>query len=289
MIQTDRLIRIRTRVREEAPLIHCLTNHITINDCANMVLAAGGKPIMAEHRAEVEEITGTAQALAMNLGNITDRRMESMGISARIAQERGIPSILDAVGTGCSRLRLEFAGELLSQNRVSVIKGNMSEIKALYGVPGSAKGIDAGAADMVRADNLEEVLSMAQNLANRYQAVVMITGAVDVITDGREAYLLENGCHQLSRVTGTGCMLNVLTAVFLSSGDIMGACVLGAALLGISGELAAESTVGIGSFKVRLFDALDTMEDGVFSEKIRIIEMKEMPVCAAARTEWRRE
>lgn len=270
MTETEQMIEIRNRVREEGPLIHCLTNHITINDCANMVLAAGGKPIMAEHRKEVEEITRASRALAMNLGNITDERMECMRLSANAAQEMKIPSILDLVGVACSRLRLEFARELLDRNYVSVIKGNASEIKALSGAPNSARGIDAGEGDRIREENQEETKEMAMALAKRYGGTVMITGAVDLITDGNKVWLINNGCPQMARVTGTGCMLNVLTAVFLSSGAAAKACILGAALLGISGEIAAKQAAGIGSFKVSLFDAVDTVTDETLKRMIKL-------------------
>lgn len=270
MIETGRLTDIRRRTLETGPLVHCLTNHITINDCANMVLAVGGKPIMAEHPGEVCEITAAARSLAMNLGNITDERMQSMRLSAQTAAEQGIPSVLDIVGVACSSLRLEFARELLRNWPVSVIKGNMSEIKALYGVANSAKGIDAGAADAVRRENRSQVVSMARELAERYGSVIVITGAVDVISDGKEAYLMENGCRELSRVTGTGCMLNVLIGAFLAEGTALGAAVLGTAVIGIGGELAVRNSGGIGSFKVNLFDSIDTMTDEALRDGIRI-------------------
>lgn len=270
MIEIERLTEIRRRTMEAGPLIHCLTNHITINDCANMVLVVGGRPIMAEHPAEVQEITATAGSLAMNLGNITDERMKSMRLSAQTAAEQGIPSVFDIVGVACSRLRLDFAKELLKSQPVSVIKGNMSEMKALCGVANNARGIDAGEADAVRVDNQNLVIPMARELAKQYRAVIVITGAVDVITDGNDAWLMENGCRELSRVTGTGCMLNVLIGTYLAEKDALGAAVLGTAVMGIGGELAAKEAEGIGSFKVKLFDHIDTLTDKVLRDRIRI-------------------
>lgn len=270
MIEIGSLTEIRSRTLEAGPLIHCLTNHITINDCANMVLAAGGKPIMAEHPAEVREITAAARSLAMNLGNITDERMESMRLSARTAADSGIPSVLDIVGVACSRLRLDFAKGLLASQPVSVIKGNMSEMKALYGVANNARGIDAGEADAVREENRAEAVLMAQKLAGQYHAVIVITGAVDVIADGTCAYLMENGCRELSRVTGTGCMLNGLIGTYLAEKDALAAAVLGTAVMGIGGELAARQSEGIGSFKVKLFDSIDRLTDEAMRANIRI-------------------
>ena len=105
--------KICAAVREKQPLIHCITNPISINQCANAILAIGARPIMAEHPLEVQEITETAAALMLNLGNITDARMLSMKTSHLAAKGKNIPVILDAVGIACSRLRRDYIAELL--------------------------------------------------------------------------------------------------------------------------------------------------------------------------------
>ena len=137
---------IRGAVRERSSLIHCITNPISINQCANAILAVGGRPIMAEHPREVSEITATAGALMLNLGNITDVRMEAMRLSARTAAEQGTPILLDAVGVACSKLRRDYACGLLEAVTPAVIKGNYSEINALYQESYRASGVDADAA-----------------------------------------------------------------------------------------------------------------------------------------------
>ncbi len=126
---------IRKYTKEAAPLIHCITNPISIHDCANIILAAGARPIMAEHPAEVAEITAVASALMLNLGNITDARIESIQRALKEANRRKIPVLLDLVGVTCSSLRREFARKLLTDGRFAVIKGNISEILAAADLP----------------------------------------------------------------------------------------------------------------------------------------------------------
>lgn len=261
------LLAIRHRVKAQKPLIHCITNHISINDCANVVLAVGAKPIMAEHPAEVAEITASAQALAVNLGNISDTRMQSMLISGKAAYENKIPTIIDMVGVGCSQLRLDFAQKFIATCRPSIIKGNMSEIKALCGLASSAQGIDVGDKDVVTTDTVAADITMLKALAVRTGSVVVTTGVIDIITDGNVAYLIENGCEMLAMITGTGCMLNVLTAAFISE-DILGGAVLATAFMGICGEVS-QTGPGTGSFKTALLDSLFSLPDCAFSEKIK--------------------
>lgn len=262
------LLAIRHQIQGEQPLIHCITNHISINDCANVVLAVGAKPIMAEHPAEVSEITATAKALAVNLGNINDARMESMLLSGKTAFEKKIPSVIDIVGVACSQLRLTFTQKFLAEGHPSVIKGNLSEIKALCGRENNAKGIDAGGEDAVTKENRKSNIEMLKSLATASGAVVAATGAVDIITDGTDTYLIENGCKMLSLVTGTGCMLNVLIGTFISSNQILGGTVFATALMGICGELS-QTAKGPGTFKTALLDSLFSLTDQEFKEKIR--------------------
>ena len=262
------LLDIRHKIRLDKPLIHCITNHISINECANVVLAVGAKPIMAEHPAEVAEITACAKALAVNLGNINDARMESMMISGKTAFENDIPSVIDAVGVACSSFRLDFARRFIEKCHPSVIKGNMSEIKALCGVESGANGIDVGEQDVVTHDNVGDNIALLKSFAVRTDAVVAATGAVDIITDGEDAYLVKNGCEMLSLITGTGCMLNVLIASFISQRNILSGTVLATAYMGICGELA-ENTKGAGTFRTLLLDSLCSVSDDEFARRIK--------------------
>ncbi|KEH99134.1 hydroxyethylthiazole kinase [Clostridium botulinum C/D str. BKT12695] len=266
-ITVQDLLQIKQGVKFKNPLIHCITNPISINDCANMVLATGAKPIMAEHPLEVAEITSMANALAINLGNITDVRMESMLISGKVALKNKIPQVIDLVGTACSTLRLNYAKKFISQCKPNVIKGNMSEIKAIYGVENNSKGIDVGVKDIINKNNIDENVKILNSLAKQTKAIVVATGVVDIITDEKDTYLIKNGCEMLSMITGTGCMLNTLIGSFISSKNILEGTILATALMGICGELS-ENDRGTGIFKTRLLDNMFSISDNTIIEKI---------------------
>lgn len=223
---------------------------------------------MAEHPAEVSQITTTAKALAVNLGNISDTRMTSMLRSGKVALEKNIPTIIDIVGVACSSLRLDFATEFINRCQPTVIKGNLSELKALYGMESAALGIDAGEQDALTTANRDAMISMLTSLATRTGAVIVATGAMDIITDGSTTYLIENGCEMLSMITGTGCMLNVLIATFISTNNIMTGAVLGTALMGICGE-CAQTTTGTATFRTKLLDSFFTLSNDTFTNKLR--------------------
>lgn len=289
---------IMEQVREQAPLIHCIANPISIHDCANVVLAAGARPIMAEHPGEVREITAGARALALNIGNITDARKESVLICMEEAARRRIPAVLDMVGIGCSSMRRQLVLDCLERRREIcpqaplILKGNLSEIKTLATAgekePVHTDGVDARACDGLTRENEAQTIQMIRGLAAAHQAVILATGKTDVIADERNAYLADNGCPAMSQITGTGCMLTVLAAVYASqSGCATGlynwqepfnpqksatrqkpadaqadslptglteAALLAALVSGICGERAAEDWKGTGTFQVRLMD-----------------------------------
>ncbi len=263
---------IRGAVRERSSLIHCITNPISINQCANAILAVGGRPIMAEHPREVSEITATAGALMLNLGNITDVRMAAMRLSARTAAEHGTPILLDAVGVACSRLRRDYACCLMEAVTPAVIKGNYSEINALYQERYRASGVDADAA--LDAQTVERA---AAALARTRRTVVLASGKVDIVTDGTRLIRVRNGTPQLSCVTGTGCMLGALTAAYLSAASGLDAAVTACAVLGVCGQLA-ETERGSGSFMVGLLDALSTLQD---AELERYMDLEEIEIEAS--------
>lgn len=260
----DNLNKIRGTVRNLRPLIHSITNPISINQCANTVLCTGASPIMAEHPDEVAEITATAQALVLNLGNITDVRMKSMRISARAAKENNIPFVLDAVGIACSKLRRDYARTLIEESRPDVIKGNYSEIIALYNLAYSASGVDADG-------SLDEnsVRGAAVKLAQRYGTVILASGKTDIVTDGQSLAVIKNGTPRLAQVTGTGCMLASLCGCYLSACRGIEAAVCACAVLGICGELS-ETAKGSGSFMVELMDKLSLLSDKEFEQYLKL-------------------
>ncbi len=251
-----------------SPLIHCITNPISINDCANVVLALGGKPIMAEHPAEVDEITATADALSINLGNITDARMESILIAGKTALSNDIPSIIDVVGVSCSSLRRNLATEYIVKCRPKVIKGNLSELKALIGLDTNSKGVDASDDDIVDKTILKEFTSFSI----KHNCVLVSSGVEDLILDANNAYLLSNGVPMLSRITGTGCMLTVMIGTYLSSGTPLVASILATATMGIAGELSNTSR-GTGTFRIELLDNIFTLNEESLKNKIKIKEI----------------
>ena len=250
----EELIALRQKIKDVKPLVHCLTNHITINDCANILLAMGAKPIMAEHPLEVSGITASADALAVNLGNISDLRMKSMLISGRTAKKENIPITIDLTGIAASSFRLDFAVRFIKETSPHLIKGNVSEIKTLFTGVSTGRGVDASVED--KEMNPLEIAKLAFFLANEYNAVILVSGEVDVVANKEKAVCLQNGDKMLANITGTGCMQTVLAAACTSNGNVFSGAVLGATLLAISGEIAAQSAKGPASFKTGLFDVL---------------------------------
>lgn len=241
-------------LHQKKPLLHCITNPISITLCANGLLAVGAQPIMAEHPEEVAEITGNAQALLLNLGNITDARMLSMKRAALAAKERKIPIVVDAVGISCSKLRRDYLQELLGICVPMVIKGNYSEIQALSQSNYHTPGVDA---DYTLTEGA--VAHSAVMLARRYSCLILASGKVDILTDGNRLIHIHNGTPQLSRITGTGCLLGALAAACLTVQPDLDGLVMACAMLGISGE-RAQTSQGTGTFDAGLLDALSTLQ-----------------------------
>lgn len=262
------LNQIRSEVRARQPLIHCITNPISIHQCANGILSVGARPMMAEHPREVSEITSTAQALLLNLGSITDVRMESMLISAETARELDIPVVIDMVGISCSSLRREFAMTLLETARPAVIKGNYSEIRALYDCTYRSSGVDA-------ENTLDPsyVSRTAASLSKQYGAVILASGKTDIVTDGRTLVHVSNGSPQLAAVTGTGCMLGALCGCYLAVDRTIDAAVCACVVLGISGE-TARTDKGSGTFMVNLMDSLSALTDETFEQHLSLEEIQ---------------
>lgn len=256
-------------IRGISPLIHCITNPISITQCANAVLCLGAKPIMAEHPKEVLEITGTSDALLLNLGNITDIRMKAMTISANAAKEQNIPIILDAVGVACSALRRNFAIGLIQSTNPDVIKGNYSEIYALYNEKYKSGGVDADLS-LDRAF----MSGVSAELAKKHNCMVLASGKVDIATDGKKVIYISNGSPQLAKITGTGCMLGAICACCMAvSRDItaaVGACVI----LGVCGAVA-ETERGNGGFMINLMDALSCLEKIDINKCMEVEEVEE--------------
>ena len=202
-------------VREKCPLIHNITNYVTVNDCANIILAAGGSPTMAEHPQEVEEAVRKAQALVCNMGAID--KVEAMVLAGREANRLGTPVVLDPVGAGGTQLRRDAVKRLLEEVHFSVIRGNASEIRYLAGQQTTGSGVDVSALDEITEENLSSAVTMAAALADNLSSVIAISGKIDVISNGKITCVLRNGCGTMARITGSGCMLTTLIGGFCAA------------------------------------------------------------------------
>ena len=194
-------------VRAKSPLVHNITNYVTVNDCANIVLACGASPIMADDAAEVEDITSLCAGLNLNIGTLNSRTIPSMLLAGHTANRLGRPVVLDPVGAGASHLRTETALRLLREVKFTVIRGNISEIRTLAAGSGTTKGVDADTADKVTDETLDKTVAFAKAFAARTGAVVAVTGAIDIVADGERAFCIRNGHPMMSAVTGTGGIL----------------------------------------------------------------------------------
>lgn len=270
---------IIANVRKRMPLVHNITNYVTVNDCANVLLACGGSPIMADDAAEVGEITSICDALNINIGTLNSRTIESMFLAGRRAKELKHPLILDPVGAGASRLRTDTAMNIVNELRPDVIKGNISEIKTIYEGTGSTKGVDADEKDAVAADNLEMNADMAKKLSERTGAVIVITGAIDIVADSERAYAVYNGHRLMSKVSGTGCMLSAMLGAYVAANPdrVTEAALAAVCVMGMAGERAVRSAIkldaGNGSLRIYIIDEIYKMTDERIKDNARYEEI----------------
>lgn len=227
-------------VRKTGPLVHNITNYVTVNDCANILLACGGSPIMADDVEEAAEISSICGGLNINIGTLNARTIPAMHVAGKKANELGHPVVLDPVGAGASTLRTKTANDLIREIKFTVIRGNSSEIKTLALGAGTTRGVDADIADSVTKDNLERTVAFAKEFAKKTGAVVAITGAIDIVADDKKAYCIFNGHPMMSSITGTGCQLSALTAAYVTANPDtpLEAAAAAVCAMGICGEKA---------------------------------------------------
>lgn len=270
-------------LRETAPLVHCMTGAVSVNFCANTVLALGARPICAEHPAESAEIAAQAAALSLSLANITEARDCAMRLAAGAARAADIPMAFDAVGVGASMYRRELVKCYLAE-KPWLIKGNASEIRALLLETGrSGAGVDVGAEDRAERGEEEKILALACDaaaLARREDTVVLLSGAVDLLTDGERCFALQNGVTLLGKICGSGCALNCLAASFLAlkagrdkKREALLSALLAVTVWNVSAETAEAR--GPGSLAVELLDRLGRISGAELSlrfsgEEVRI-------------------
>lgn len=263
-------------VRSKKPLIHNITNYVTVNDCANVLLACGASPIMADDQEEAAEITAICSGLNINIGTLNSRTIASMLIAGKKANELSHPVVLDPVGAGASQLRTNTAMRLLEEVKFTAIRGNISEIKALASGSSTTKGVDADIADTVTEENLNEMIAFVKAFAKHTGAVIAVTGAIDIVADHEKAYCIRNGHPMMSSITGTGCQLSAMTAAFVTANQQQPLKATAAAVcaMGYAGELAYERLQkmdGNSSYRNYIIDAIyhmtqDMLERGANCE-----------------------
>ena len=252
---------ILENVRRKCPRIHNITNYVTANDCANMLLACGGSPVMADEWEEAVEITAICDGLNINTGTLSQRTIPTMFATGKRANQLGHPVVLDPVGVGASTLRTDTVFRLLKEVRFTALRGNISEIKTLACGSGATKGVDADAADRVTEENLERALTFIRDFAQRSGAVIAATGAIDIVTDGEQAFIIRNGRPEMSAITGTGCQLSALTAAFVTANPDcpLKAAAAAVCAMGLCGEIAYQRMTeldGNSSYRNYMIDAM---------------------------------
>ena len=261
-------------VRESSPLVQCITNFVTVNDCANIILAAGGSPTMAMDPREVEEAVRGVSALVCNMGAIES--MEAMILAGKEANRLHIPVILDPVAAGGTQLRRDVSKELLKQVQFSVIRGNASEIRYLAGQQTTGSGVDVSLMDAVTEENLSAVVEMTVNLAKKTGSIIAISGVLDVISDGTQTMVLRNGCATMARITGSGCMLTSMIGVFCGAmkEDCFAATCAAMAVMGVAGEMAEalrqRKGTGNVTFRADLIDCIFNMTEEKLAEMVKM-------------------
>ena len=253
-------------IRAKNALTHCITNSVTINDCANAVLAIGGSPFMAEDAEELEEVVAIADVLVINIGKLSKTQIESMHISAKAANKTNTPIILDPVGVGVTELRNKTTMDLINNYDITAIRGNISEIKAIAKLAGvldesnTAKGVDVNADDIITEDNLKANGELICELAEKLNTTILASGPIDILSDGKTTVAIDNGDDMMPLITGSGCMLSSIVGSCIGGSNPFDGSLVAILAMNIAGERARakvdEKDEGTGSFRAYLIDYL---------------------------------
>lgn len=259
-------------VRAKSPLVHNITNYVTVNDVANVLLAAGGSPIMSDDADDVEDITSICGGLNINIGTLNKNTIPSMFLAGKKANALGHIVLLDPVGAGASRLRTDTANRLMQEVRFDAVRGNISEIKTLCTGSGSTKGVDADAVDAVTEANLDNGVQLVKTFAAQTGCIIAVTGAIDLVSDGERCWCIRNGRAEMSRITGTGCQLSALMTAFLVANPDrkLDAAAAAVCMMGLAGEIGwanMQPDDGNSTYRNRIIDAIfnmtgDALEEG---------------------------
>lgn len=253
-------------IKEKNALTHCITNSVTINDCANAVLAIGGSPFMAEDAEELEEVVTIADVLVINIGKLSKDQIESMEISAKTANKTNTPIVLDPVGVGVTELRNRTTLNLIENYDITAIRGNISEIKAIANLVGvldesnTAKGVDVNADDIITEENLKANGDLICTLAEKLNTVILASGPIDILSDGETTVVIDNGDDMMPLITGSGCMLSSIVGSCIGGSNPFDGSLAAILAMNIAGEKARakvdERDEGTGSFRAYLIDYL---------------------------------
>lgn len=261
-------------VREKHPLVHNITNYVTVNDVANILLACGGSPIMADDSGEVEDITSICQGLNINIGTLNKNTIPSMFLAGKKANVLGHVVLLDPVGAGASGLRTKTANELVRDIKFTVIRGNISEIRTLMEGTGNTKGVDADLADAVTEENLDETIGKLKAFSEATGSVIAVTGAIDLVADSEKCYVIRNGKPEMGAITGTGCQLSGMMPAFLCANaeQPLEAAAAAVCAMGIAGEIGFEHLKegeGNSTYRNRIIDAIYHMDGNTLEERAK--------------------
>ncbi|WP_407453355.1 hydroxyethylthiazole kinase [Methanobrevibacter sp.] len=254
------------KIRQKNALTHCITNSVTINDCANAVLAIGGSPFMAEDAEELKEVVTIADVLVINIGKLSKNQIEAMKISCETADKTNTPIVLDPVGVGVTQLRNKTTLDIIENYNIAVIRGNISEIKAIAKLVGildennTAKGVDVNADDIITEENLKANGDLICSLASKLNTVILASGPIDILTDGETTIAIDNGDDMMPLITGSGCMLSSIVGSCIGGSTPLEGSLVAILAMNIAGEKARakvdEKDEGTGSFRAYLIDYL---------------------------------
>ena len=272
-----------SQIKEKNPLTHCITNSVTINDCANAVLAIGGSPFMAEDAEELEEVVTIADALVINIGKLSKEQINSMNVSAKVANETDTPIILDPVGVGVTELRNKTTMDLINNYNMAAIRGNITEIKSIAKLVGvidennTAKGVDVNIDDIITEENLSTNGEIIRELAEKLDTTILASGPIDILSDGKTTIAIDNGDDMMPLITGSGCMLSSIVGSCIGGSTPLEGSLVAILAMNLAGEKARakvdEKDEGTGSFRAYLIDYLyKTNAESLINESnIRIL------------------
>ena len=251
-------------VRKNVPLVHNITNYVTVNDVANILLACGGSPIMSDEPEDVEDITSVCGGLNINIGTLHQSSIEGMLLAGKKANELGHPVLLDPVGAGASRLRTDTALRIMKEIKLTVIRGNISEIKTLAYGSGTTKGVDADVADAVTEETLNDAIAFVKNFARKTSCIITVTGAIDLVSDGEICYVIRNGRPEMGKITGTGCQLSGMMTAYVTANQEkpLEAAASAVCIMGLAGEIGwsrMQEGDGNATYRNRIIDAVYQM------------------------------